>query len=115
MKSLLSMLLLLVFSLTCLAASKQGSREVLLDNEVVQVVRLTYPPGTESGMHAHEFPHRAVYFVRGGKLELVPEDPQTKSQFMIVADGTAVFLPAVTHNVRNIGDGEIVIIETEIK
>lgn len=115
MKSLLFMLLLLVFSLNGFAGSKQGTREVLLDNEAVQVVRLTYPPGTESGMHAHEFPHRAVYFVRGGTLELVPENPQAKSQVLIVTDGESAFLPAVTHNVRNIGDGEIVIVETEIK
>ena len=115
MKSLLYTLLLLLFSLNGRADASLASRQVLLDNETVQVVRLTYPPGAESGMHGHEFPHRVVYFVRGGALELVPEDPQAASQVLIVGDGESVFLPAVTHNVRNIGKEEIVIVETEIK
>jgi mannose-6-phosphate isomerase-like protein (cupin superfamily) len=115
MKPLFYLLFSLMIPLSGLADSNQASREVLLDNDAVQVVRLTYPPGTESGMHGHDFPHRVVYFIRGGTLELVPEDPQEASQVLIVADGESVFLPAVTHNVRNIGKEEIVIVETEIK
>jgi quercetin dioxygenase-like cupin family protein len=115
MKSFTYAALLLVISSTGFADTKLGSREILLDNQAVQVIRLSYPAGTESGMHSHEFPNRAVYFVKGGSLELVPEDGQTPSQVLIVADGEALYLPAVTHNVKNIGDSEIVIIETEIK
>jgi len=92
-----------------------GSREVLLDNQFVEVVRLTYPVGTESGMHKHEYPNRAAYFVKGGKAELIPADPQKPHQVIEVPDGAALFLPATTHNVRNIGETEIIIIETEIK
>ena len=92
-----------------------GQREVLLDNDIVEVVRLTYPVGTESGIHTHTHPNRAVYFVKGGKLELVPEDTQKKSKVINVPDGKSLFLPATTHNVRNIGDTEVIIIETEIK
>ncbi len=40
---------------------------------------------------------------------------QTQSQVLIVADGEAVFLPTVTHNVKDIGGNEIVIVETELK
>ena len=115
MKAIISLASLLLFSSSGFADPKLGTREVLLDNKAVQVVRLTYPAGTESGMHSHQFPNRVVYFVRGGTLELVPDDPQAKSQVLIVADGEAVYLPAVTHNVKNIGDNEIVIIETEVK
>jgi mannose-6-phosphate isomerase-like protein (cupin superfamily) len=46
---------------------------------------------------------------------LVPADSRQPSQVLEVADGQALFLPATTHNVRNIGATEVVIIETEIK
>lgn len=115
MKSLFCFALLLAFSSPVFADPALGKREVLLDNEAVQVVRLTYPAGTESGMHTHEFQNRVVYFIKGGDLKLVPADVQAESEVFIVGDGEAVYLPGVTHNVRNIGDGEIVILEVEIK
>jgi quercetin dioxygenase-like cupin family protein len=115
MKSIIYTALLMAISSPGIADPKAGTSEVLLDNPQVQVIRLTYPAGTESGMHTHEFSNRVVYFIKGGTLELVPEDLQSQSQVLIIADGQAVFLPAVTHNVKNIGDSEIVILETEIK
>jgi len=105
----------MIISTLSLADPKPATSEVLLDNQAVQILRLTYPAGTESGMHTHKFPNRVVYFVRGGTMELVPADGQGKSQVLKVADGEAVYTPAVTHNVKNIGDSEVVIIETEIK
>ncbi len=92
-----------------------AKREIVLENEQVQVVRLTYPVGTESGMHTHSFAHRVVYFVKGGSLSLIPQDPTKASKTLIATDGQTLFLPATTHNVRNIGNTEIVIVETELK
>lgn len=92
-----------------------GTREVLLNNDQVEVVRLTYPVGTESGMHTHPYPHRVVYFVKGGTVELVPADKTRSSNILTVADGKTLFLPGTTHNVKNIGDTEVVIVETELK
>lgn len=106
---------LLLVSASSFAAPKLGIREVVLENDQVQVVRLTYAVGTESGMHTHEYPNRAVYFVKGGTLELIPDDPSRPADELSVPDGAALFLPSTTHNVRNIGDTEVVIIETEIK
>lgn len=97
------------------AEAKLGSREVLLDNDEVQVVRLTYPPGTESGMHTHDFSHRAVYFVKGGKLQLISDNDDSQRHVINIPDGKAFFMPKVTHNVINIGNTEVIIIETEIK
>ncbi|WP_131811767.1 cupin domain-containing protein [Paraglaciecola hydrolytica] len=97
------------------AKPKLGSKEILLDNDKVQIVRLSYPVGTESGMHKLDYANRAVYFVKGGKLELVYADPQKASMVLVVEDGAASLQLAVEHNVKNIGDTEIVIIETEIK
>jgi mannose-6-phosphate isomerase-like protein (cupin superfamily) len=115
MKSILTIVILLASNSLAVADVISGTREVLLDNATVEVVRLTYPAGSESGMHTHEHPYRAAYVIQGGKLELVPADSRQPSQVLEVADGQALFLPATTHNVRNIGATEVVIIETEIK
>ena len=99
----------------CLAADHSAAKELLLENDSVEVVRLTYPPGTESGMHTHSYPNRVVYFVAGGALELIPADKQQSSRVLDAKSGTTLYLPATTHNVRNVGETEIIIIETEIK
>jgi quercetin dioxygenase-like cupin family protein len=105
--------------LTCLWVSSseaaQSKREVVLDNDAVLVVRLTYPPGTESGMHTHEHPNRVVYFIKGGLLELQPEDSQKPVKTLNASDGKILFLPAATHNVKNVGNSNIILLETEIK
>jgi len=115
MKYIFIPIFLLGFSTMSLAGDKGGKREVLLDNGSVEVVRLTYPVGTESGMHTHIHPNRVVYFVKGGILELVPQDKNQKSKVINVSDGKTLYLPTTTHNVKNIGNTEIVIVETEIK
>ncbi|MEH6639503.1 MAG: cupin domain-containing protein [Porticoccaceae bacterium] len=115
MKRIAIVLVSLIFSAPGFSEIKLGTREVLLDNETVEVVRLTYPVGTESGMHIHKHPNRAVYFVKGGKIELIPGDPKQQSNVIDAPDGNTLFLPATTHNVKNIGDTEVILIETEIK
>ena len=108
-------IILCVFSATSLADEQVGEREVLLDNSDVEVVRLTYPVGTESGMHTHIHPNRVVYFVKGGVLELIPKDKKKQSQVLKAKDGDSLFLPATTHNVKNIGNSKVIIVETEVK
>jgi len=115
MKFIFIPMLLVVFSVCSLAEEKRGKREVLLNNLTVEVVRLTYPVGTESGMHTHVHPNRVVYFVKGGILKLVPKDKNQKATVINISDGKTLFLPSTTHNVKNIGKTEIVIVETEIK
>ena len=109
------LIMLLVLPGISFAEGKLGTREVVLNNEKVEVVRLIYPAGSESGMHTHIHPNRVVYFVKGGKLELIPKSKEQQSKVLDAKDGQTLFLPATTHNVRNIGDTEIVIVETEIK
>jgi quercetin dioxygenase-like cupin family protein len=105
----------LAFSISSFAEVKLGTRQVLLDNEKVEMVRLTYPPSTESGMHSHQYANRTVYFVKGGKLALIPQDKNQQTKLLTAPDGKVLYLQATTHNVKNIGDTEIIIIETEIK
>ena len=113
----LKLVIFIIFSFPMLsfAADKQSLKEVLLDNEAVEVVRLTFPVGTESGMHTHQHPNRVVYFVKGGKLEVVADGVEQKTTAFNVPDGKTLYMPAASHNVRNIGDTEIIMIETEIK
>lgn len=111
----LILIMLLAFPGISFADIKLGTREVVLNNEKVEVVRLTYPAGSESGMHTHIHPNRVVYFIKGGKLELLPENKSEPSKVLNAKDGQTLFLPETTHNVKNIGDTEIVIVETEIK
>ena len=92
-----------------------GSKEILIDNDKVQMVRLIYPPNTESGFHQHEFPYRTVYVVKAGKLALIANDDNYTTKVIDLKVGQALFLPATEHNVKNIGATDIVLIETEIK
>lgn len=115
MKTIATICFLLALSLPCLAEAPPALREALLDNESVEVVRMTYPVGSESGMHTHQYPNRVAYVVKGGKLEMIPVDGAKPYQIVEVVTGQAIFLPAATHNVRNAGDTEVVIIETELK
>jgi len=115
MKYILIPIILLFFSNSTIADDKRGKKEILLDNSSVEVVRLTYPVGTESGMHTHKHPNRVVYFVKGGKLQLIPQDKKQQSKVLNVTDGQTLFLPTTTHNVKNIGHTEIIIVETEVK
>ena len=82
MKFIFVTILLFFCSIVCRANEKIGDREVLLDNSDVEVVRLTYPVGAESGMHTHIHPNRVVYFVKGGTLEIVPDDNMEKPKIL---------------------------------
>jgi hypothetical protein len=82
---------LLTLSTISIAGKKRGKREVLFDNSVVEVVRLTYPVGTESGMHSHIYSKIVVHFVKGGKLELIPEDKDQQSTIINVSDSKTLF------------------------
>lgn len=106
--------LTLVMSNVVNASDINGKNELLLDNEKVKVVRLTYPPGTESGFHSHEYPNRVVHFIQGGKLELTTKGIQA-TKVINVFDGQTLYVPASTHNVKNVGQSTVIILETEIK
>jgi len=109
-------LAVILFNITAAgAAQKQSSKEILLENDKVQIVRAIYPAGSESGMHTHKYAFRTVYFIKGGKLELISSDKSKKSKILVAENGKTLFLPATTHNVKNIGDTEVIIIETELK
>jgi len=108
------LLLVLLLSNMTLAAAEAG-KEILLENDKVQLVRVSYPPGTESGMHSHVFPHRVVYVVQGGTVLLQPEDSGLAAKTLSLQSGDSLYLPAQTHNVKNIGNTDVILLETELK
>jgi quercetin dioxygenase-like cupin family protein len=91
----------------------EATKEILLDNDKVQLVRASYPVGTESGMHSHTFANRVVYVLQGGTVEIVPESGQSRT--LQLQTGASLYLPAQTHNVKNIGNTEVILLETELK
>jgi len=105
---------LLIASTSSFAVTKV-KKEILLDNVDVEVIRATYPAGSESGVHTHVYANRVVYFVKGGVLAITPEDTSKPDRIITVKDGQTLYMPGGTHNVKNIGDTEVIIVETEIK
>jgi len=100
-------------------------RVVLMENEDVQVVEIRYEPGSVSPLHTHEFPRRAIYVESGGTLEITPgrklDDgtlklvPGGEATRIEITAGQALWLPAQTHTLRNVGKTFIRAIEVEIK
>ena len=108
-------LLFLSISLPASADPLLATREQLLNNDKVEVVRATYAPGAESGMHTHAYPTRVAYFVKGGTLALTSEDETQPPKILTVDDGKVLYLPGATHNVKNVGASEVILVETELK
>ncbi|MDD1784254.1 cupin domain-containing protein [Enterovibrio sp. ZSDZ35] len=112
----LLLILAAMLGTTSLSASENlGSTDPLLDNEAVQAVRHTYPPGSESGMHSHDYPFRVVYVLEGGTAEIVPQDSTKATRTITFKEGMTMYVPAATHNVRNVGETQIRLLEIELK
>ena len=98
---------------------------ILLDNEEVQVVENRYEPGSVAALHSHQYPRRVVYVESGGTLEITPGRKRPDGGLELVPGGQAIriditagqalWLPARTHEIRNVGKTFIRIIEVEIK
>ncbi|HSG63065.1 MAG TPA: DUF4440 domain-containing protein [Pseudomonadales bacterium] len=95
------------------AVAGEAGREVLLDNAHVQVVRLEYPAGGESGLHTHEYPIRTVYVLQGGEVEIVA--PHGEKRPLTLATGSVFVMPAATHNIQNVGTSAVMLLEQELK
>jgi quercetin dioxygenase-like cupin family protein/ketosteroid isomerase-like protein len=98
---------------TVAVAADATGREVLLDNPHVQVVRLEYPAGGESGLHTHEYPARTVYVLQGGEVEIVT--PTGEKRPLTLATGSVFVMPAATHNIHNVGTSAVILLEQELK
>lgn len=109
------MTLLALITFSVMHAQPIVLKEVLLDNEEVLVVRLTYPVGSESGMHQHRYQWRTVYVLEGGHLTFITADNPEQRNTVTVKAGAVMYVPASEHNVINSGQTPVVLVETEIK
>jgi beta-alanine degradation protein BauB len=88
-----------------------GYKNVLLDNDKVRVIAIEFAPGETAPWHQH--PNHVVYALTDGKLEITD-----KGKSPTIADikaGTAMYMPAVTHMAKNIGNTTLKLIVTELK
>jgi quercetin dioxygenase-like cupin family protein len=87
------------------------SKEILLENDQVRVLYVEYEPGEITPWHSH--PNHVVYALTDGKIEITDKDKL--ANVIELKANTAVFMPAVTHMVKNIGSTTLKIVVTEMK
>ena len=89
----------------------KGMYFLKLDNDRARVMVVKFAPGQSIGMHKH--PDHVGYVVQGGKLRIheTGKDPVT----MDLVAGTALWLPAQSHEATNVGRTNIKILVVEIK
>ena len=92
-------------------AAAQGTTKVLLENDQVRVVQIESAPGQVTPWHSH--PDYILYALTDGKLESTEKGkPATVLTFKA---GEALFMPAVTHQAKNVGSNTVKLVLTELK
>ena len=84
--------------------------KLLNENDRVRVLQVVSKPGDVAKMHHH--PDHVVYAVKGGKAALTSGG---KIQEMELKTGSAIFLEAQDHEMKNIGKTTIDLIVLELK
>ena len=86
--------------------------DILLENEIVKVMKVSFAPGQEDNMHDH-YPFTA-YILDGGKAQVtMPDCKVNEREFpigFIAHNGNGV-----RHKVKNIGSNDINVILISIK
>jgi beta-alanine degradation protein BauB len=88
-----------------------ATAEQQLDDGVVRVTKWTFPPGSETGAHVHQYDYVVV--------------PVTDGELTIETDGVTAIAPlaigvsyqrgkGVAHNVANDGDATVAFVEVEL-
>jgi quercetin dioxygenase-like cupin family protein len=90
----------------------RATSSVQVDNDRVRVTEWRFAPGEATGWHRHELDY-VIVPVLGGTIRL--ESPSGPDDAQLVA-GRAYFREAVVeHDVVNVGEGEVVFVEIELK
>jgi quercetin dioxygenase-like cupin family protein len=85
--------------------------KVVVDNASVRVLRINYAPGAKSVMHEH--PDSIVIPLVASKVQFTL--PDGKTQDMELANESASYTPAGTHNPHNVGTSKIDALLVEFK
>jgi beta-alanine degradation protein BauB len=86
-------------------------KKTLLENDKVRVLQVEYAPGETTPWHSH--PNHVIYALTEGKLEITDKDKPAR--VVELKAGEAVYMPAVTHMVKNIGSTTLRLVVTELK
>jgi quercetin dioxygenase-like cupin family protein len=89
----------------------QGTTKVLLENDQVRVVQIETAPGGVTPWHSH--PNYILYALTDGKLESTEKGKA--ATVLNVKAGEALFMPAETHMVKNVGTTTVKLVLTELK
>jgi oxalate decarboxylase/phosphoglucose isomerase-like protein (cupin superfamily) len=85
--------------------------KVILDNPTVRVFRVGGAPGNKVASHSH--PDHLAIALAPGKVQIVT--PDGKSQTLDMANETASYVPAGTHQSSNVGTAPLDAIVVELK
>lgn len=84
--------------------------KLLSENDRVRVLKLVSKPGDVAKMHHH--PDHVIYALNGGKAVLTTGG---KTQEMEIKTGSAFFLEAQDHEMKNVGKTTIDLVVMELK
>src|SRR4029453_1597522 len=114
-KALSLFLLVLLWSGTALAQDPvkvdPQHYKVVFENTSVRVLRINYAPGAKSVMHQH--PESIVVALKASKVRLNREGGKSEENEM--ANESAMYSAAGTHNPENIGTGPVDAVLVEFK
>lgn len=85
--------------------------KVTLGNERVTVISIEFKPGDSTKIHSH--PDNVTYVMKGGKMEYT--DKGEKPRIVNYKDGETVWMDAVTHIAKNVGNTNIKMLVVELK
>lgn len=85
--------------------------KVVLENDQVRVLRITYGPHEKSVMHSH--PAGVVVYLTDARGKFTM--PDGKTQDAVTKAGTVVWSDPTTHMPENTGDKEFEVIQVELK
>jgi quercetin dioxygenase-like cupin family protein len=85
--------------------------KILLDNDKVKLIEAEFAPGAATDWHSH--PNHILYALTDGKMEVTDKDKP--AIVMEIKAGSAMYLQAVTHKIKNIGTATMKILVTELK
>jgi len=95
------------------SGAAENAAKVVLENDRVRVREVRFEPGVKPGMHTHPYAHVGV-ILDDGTLQF--NDPGGKNEKVEFKSGAVGWRDAkVTHEVVNVGESPLRVIEVEIK
>jgi len=94
------------------ASRSPATAEQQLDDGVVRVTKWTFPPGTETGAHVHQFDY-VVVPITDGQLTIESDGAPTVTADLVIG-ASYQRGKGVAHNVANDGDATVAFVEIEL-